>query len=87
MGLIHTASHCLVAVVDRLLLPCHLHFRVEFGRRSSGSLIRSVPIWLVTAILRLVTLLLVVLLITVVALRSVCSTVPGVLTEALVQVE
>ena len=87
---VNAASHSMEAVVS-LLLPCHLHLRVELGRGSYRGLIGSVHIRLVTAILRLVILLLVVLLITVVALGSVQATVPrlvgGVLAKALVQVE
>lgn len=91
--LINTASHSLsvtLVVIDRLLLPCHLHLLVAFGRGSGGSLISSVSIWLVTVMLLLVllTLLLIVLLIAVVALPwAIHSTVPRVLAKALVQVE
>jgi hypothetical protein len=90
--LINTASHSLsiTVVIDRLLLPCHLHLLVHLGRGPGGSLISGVPIGLVTAILLLplLTLLLIVLLIAVVALSWVInSTVPRVLAKALVEVE
>jgi len=92
--LIDTASLPIAAVIDRLLLPCQLHRLlvciVELGRGSSGSLIGSVSIGLVTAVslLVLLTLLHIVLLVAVVALpRATISTVPRVLAEALVQVE
>ena len=95
--LIDTAAHLtgsVTTVIDRLLLPCHLHRLlvrvVELRRRSSRSLIRSVHIRLVTAILLLILLtLLHMLLIAVVALltRAIYSTVPRVLAKAHVQVE